>query len=363
MSNSIGQLFRLTSFGESHGTLVGIIIDGCPAGLELAADDIQPDLDRRKPGATPFSTPRQEADRAEILSGVFNGHTTGAPICLAVRNSDADSASYRDFSHIPRPGHADYTAYVKYGGRADLRGGGRFSGRITAGLVMAGSVARKLLATIGVEVIAHTAAIGGITAAAVDLTRVKHAAGLNPLYCADAVAAGAMLQAIASARSEGDSLGGIIEVIALGVPAGWGEPLFDTLEGEMAKAFFAIPAVKGVEFGAGFRAAGLKGSQNNDPYIINNMKVAAASNNAGGILGGISNGMPIIARLAVKPTPSIAKEQQSVDLSGMTAATMRIEGRHDACIVPRAVPVAEAVAACVLCDMALRAGALKGVMP
>jgi chorismate synthase len=362
MSSSLGKAFRITSLGESHGPMVGIVIDGCPAGLALNESDIQPELDRRKPGISPISTPRQEEDRVVILSGVFNGHTSGASICLAIWNKDADSTHYEKIKDTPRPGHADYTAYVKYGGWADLRGGGRFSGRITAGFVMAGAVARKLLATLGIEVLAHTTAIGSIKAKSLDVASIKKQVNQNKVHCADPQAAIKMIRAIETAQKDGDSLGGIIEVMAMGVPGGWGEPVFDTMDGELARAFFAIPAVKGVEFGAGFNAAYLKGSQNNDPYIIQDGKVVTATNNAGGILGGITSGMPLVARLAIKPTPSIKREQRTVNLKDMSETGIRIEGRHDSCIVPRAVVVAEAMTCIVLCDMALRAGALPGVM-
>jgi chorismate synthase len=362
MSNSLGKLFTITSFGESHGRMIGVVVEGCPAGLPLSEADLQPDLDRRKPGTGPVSSPRREEDRAEILSGVFNGKTTGAPLCLVVRNEDANPGAYEKTSSIPRPGHADYTAYVKYGGYADYRGGGRFSGRVTAGIVMAGAVAKKLLATLGVEILGHTTEIGGIKAVARDYDEIRLNAPANAVHCSNPQTAEIMIQAIEKARSEGDSLGGIIEVVVLGVPAGLGEPVFDTIEGEMSKAFFSIPAVKGVEFGAGFSVSHLKGSENNDPFTLREGRVTTTSNRAGGILGGITTGMPIIARLAVKPTPSIAQRQLSADLRKMEPSGLEISGRHDPCIVPRAVVVAEAATAVVLCDLAIRAGKLPGVM-
>ena len=362
MSNSLGKIFTITSFGESHGECIGVVIDGCPAGLPLSAADLQPDLERRKPGNSPVSSPRGEPDQAVILSGVFNGRTTGAPLCLIVRNQDKDSSAYEKTRFIPRPGHADYTNYVKYGGYADHRGGGRSSGRISAGLVMAGAVAKKLLAPLGIELLAHTTEIGGIRAVACDYDAIRKHAPANAVHCSNPQTAEVMIQAIEKAREAGDSLGGIIEVIALGVPAGLGEPVFDTLEGELAKAFFAIPAVKGVEFGAGFSVSRLKGSENNDPFTIREGRVQTTSNRAGGMLGGISSGMPLVARIAVKPTPSISQPQRSVNLADMTAATLEVTGRHDPCIVPRAVVVSEAVTAIVLCDLALRAGKLPEVI-
>ena len=362
MSNSLGKVFTVTSFGESHGEMVGGIIDGCPAGLPLCEADLQPDLERRRPGKSSISSPRKELDKGIILSGVFNGKTTGAPLCMIVRNEDATSEAYEKTSNIPRPGHADYTAYVKYGGYADYRGGGRFSGRVTAGLVMAGAVAKKLLALLNVEILGHTTEIGGIQAIARDPDEIRKNAPTNPVHCSNPQAAEIMTQTIETAQKEGDSLGGIIEIMALGVPAGLGDPVFDTLEGEMSKAFFSIPGVKGVEFGAGFSVSRLKGSENNDPFTLKGGSIATTSNRAGGILGGISTGMPVIARVAVKPTPSIGQAQRSIDLHKMEPAGLEIKGRHDPCIVPRAVIVAEAAAAVVLCDLALRAGKLKEVI-
>lgn len=362
MSNSLGKLFCITSFGESHGELVGVVIDGCPAGLALSEADIQPELDRRKPGMSSVSSPRQEADKAVILSGVFNGKTTGAPLCLVVWNGDKDSSAYEKTRFVPRPGHADYTAYVKYGGYADYRGGGRFSGRITSGLVMAGAVARKLLSSRYIEILAHTTEIGGIKAIARDYDEIRKNAPANAVHCSNPQTAEVMIQAIEKAREAGDSLGGIIEVIALGVPAGLGEPIFDTLEAELSKAFFAIPAVKGVEFGAGFSVSHLKGSENNDPFTIREGRILTTSNRAGGSLGGISTGMPVVARIAVKPTPSIAQPQRSINLQTMSVTELAVSGRHDPCIVPRAVVVAEAATAVILCDLAMRAGKLPGVI-
>ena len=362
MQNSIGRLFTVTSFGESHGKCVGAVVDGCPAGLPLAEADIQRELDRRRPGEAPASTGRREKDRVEILSGVSNGFTTGAPVCLLVRNEDIDDSDYEKIRFRLRPGHADYTAYVKYGGFNDWRGGGRFSGRITATFVMAGAIARKLLETVGVEIFAHTVEIGGIAAAPVAPAQIKKRAAADSLGCADPKASREMARLIAAAREEGDSLGGIVEGIALNVPVGLGEPVFDNLDGELAKALLAIPAVKGVEFGTGFAAARKKGSENNDAFLLKDGKVVTATNNAGGILGGISNGMPVIVRVAFKPTSSIAAEQATVDIQKMETATVSVAGRHDVCIVPRAVPVVEAMMAVTLCDFAMRAALIPGVI-
>lgn len=362
MSNSFGKLFTITSFGESHGNLIGVVIDGCPAGLAITEQDIQKELDRRKPGTSPLTTERKEEDRVEVLSGIFKGHTTGAPICMSVWNKDIDSSEYEKTRFLLRPGQADYTAYMKYGGFNDFRGGGRFSGRITASFVMAGAIARKLLAIIGAEVLAHTVDIGSIAAQAKGLDEIRKNITNNAVYCADPEAAQKMIAAIERAKKEGDSLGGIIEGIALGLPVGLGEPVFDAIDAELAKALFTIPAVKGVEFGAGFQAARKKGSENNDPFTIENGKIITTSNNAGGILGGISNGMPLVVRVAIKPTASIAKEQQTVDISKMTKATLTVKGRHDACIVPRAVVVVESMMAVTLCDFALKSQLIPRVI-
>ncbi len=362
MGDSIGKTFTITSFGESHGNCVGIIIDGCPAGLAVTTEDIQREVDKRRPGTWVLATPRAEEDRVEILSGLLNGSTTGAPICLLIWNKDIDSSEYERIRFLPRPGHADYTAFIKYGGFNDFRGGGRFSGRITASFVMAGAVAKKLLSLIGIEVLAHTVAIGGIKAKLKAFNEIKENVEKNPVRCADLRAAEEMARVIEQAKEEGDSVGGVIEGIALNVPVGLGEPVFDTLEGDLAKALFAIPAVKGVEFGSSFLAAEKKGSENNDPFTIRNGKIVTTTNNAGGILGGMSNGMPIVVRVAVKPTPSIAKSQETVNLKDMESASLVVRGRHDACIVPRAVPVVESMVAVTLCDFAMKAGLIPRVI-
>jgi len=361
MENSFGRIFTITSFGESHGPCIGVIVDGCPAGLPLTGEDIQKEVDQRRPTG-PAATTRAEEEKVEILSGIFDQHTTGAPIGLLIWNRDVDSSEYERIRHLLRPGHADYTAFVKYGGYNDFRGGGSFSGRITATFIMAGAIAKKLLALIGTEVLAHTVEIGGIRARPKNPDEVREYARANPLKCADPETAEEMLSMIEKVKGEGDSLGGIIEGIALNVPVGLGEPVFDTLEGDLAKALFAVPAVKGVEFGSGFSAATKKGSENNDPFIIQNGKVITASNNAGGILGGISNGMPVVVRAVVKPTSSIARSQDTVNIKTMESAVLEVRGRHDACIVPRAVPAVEAMIAITLCDFAIRAGLIPKVI-
>jgi chorismate synthase len=362
MANTIGRFFTITSFGESHGKCVGAVIDGCPAGLPLTPADIQREVDRIRPGESAALTARKEKNRVEIVSGLFNDVTTGAPLAMLIWNEDVNDSDYEKLKFRPRPGHADFTAFMKYGGFNDWRGGGRFSGRITAGFVMAGAVARKLLGSLGVVIIAHTVEIGGIAAKPAAYDKIKAQADKDVLRCADPAASKKMAAMIAKTKEAGDSLGGVVECIALNVPPGLGEPVFDTLEGDLAKALFAIPAVKGVEFGAGFAAARMTGSENNDPYAVHNGKIVTAANNAGGILGGISSGMPVIARVAVKPVSSIAMEQDTVDLDKMKSAKIKVGGRHDVCIVPRAVVVVEAMMAVTLCDFALRAGVIPRVL-
>ena len=361
--NSIGKEFVVTSFGESHGKCVGVIVDGCPAGLPVSEKDIQAELDRRIPPQPKIVSGRIEKDVAEILSGVFNGFTTGAPLSMMVKNEEADSSDYEAIKDLPRPGHADYAARIKYGSFNDYRGGGRFSGRGTVALIMAGAVAKKLLSLFDVDVLAYTKTIGNVRMCkSLSFEEIRKRRYEAAVRCPDFACAEAMEDAIVKARKEGASLGGIIEIIALNVPAGVGEPLFDSLDADIAKMLFTIPAVKGVEFGVGFKAAELKGSENNDAYLMRNGKVATLTNNAGGILGGMSSGMPIIVRMAVKPTPSIAKEQQTVNLSKMENATIKVTGRHDPCVVPKAVPAAESAVAIVLADHMIRAGFIPKVL-
>ena len=302
--NSIGKEFIVTSFGESHGKIIGAIIDGCPAGLQLSEADIQPELDNRIPPQPKIVSARIEKDMVKILSGVFNGFTTGAPICMMVENKEADSSDYEKIKNLPRPGHADYTSWIKYGGFGDFQGGGRFSGRATVALVMAGAVAKKLLVKHNVDVLAYTKSIGNVKLRR-QITREEISRNKfeNAVRCPDLTCAEKMQTTIIEARKKGDSLGGTIEVLITNVPAGVGEPLFNGLDADLAKALISIPAVKGIEFGAGFKAAEMKGSENNDEFQVIKGEVKTLTNNAGGILGGISTGMPIIARIAIKPTP------------------------------------------------------------
>jgi chorismate synthase len=356
--NTFGTLFRITTWGESHGPAVGVVIDGCPAGLPLEESDVQKELDRRRPGQSDITTPRKEKDTAEILSGLFSGKTTGAPISIMVRNKDIDSSKYEALRNTPRPGHADLTYEFKYGLR-DWRGGGRSSARETIGRVAAGAVAKKLLDIKGVEVLGHVVELGGIRARTASIEAVRENTEKNPVRCADPDAAAEMEAVIRAAQSEGDSVGGMVEVIGIGVPAGLGEPVFDKLNAQLAKALMSIGAVKGVEIGAGFRSASMKGSQMNDPFAMRGGKIRALTNNAGGILGGMTSGEPIVCRIAVKPTPSISQEQRTVDMSNMKDTKIKIQGRHDPSIPPRIVPVAEAMVALVLVDMMLRGGFIK----
>jgi chorismate synthase len=358
--NTFGTIFRITTWGESHGRAVGVVVDGCPSGLALAEEDIQKELDRRRPGQSRASTARQEADRVEILSGIFEGRTTGTPISLLVWNKDANSSAYDLLRGKPRPGHADYAYQMKYGLR-DHRGGGRASARETVGRVAAGAIAKKLLAEMGIVIVAYVTELGGIKAeiTSSDLLQLQAQAGSNAVRCPDAAAAERMLERLDCVRAEGDSLGGAVIIIADGVPAGLGEPVFDKLDGDLAKALMSIGAVKAVEIGAGRECASLRGSEMNDPLLWREGKIDFASNNAGGILGGISTGAPIVCTIAVKPTPSIGKPQRTIDLASGEAAKIEIKGRHDPAIPPRIVPVAEAMVALVLADHLLRQRAAR----
>lgn len=348
--NAFGELFRVTTFGESHGDGVGVVIDGCPPRIRLTSEDFAREMMRRRPGRHPLDTPRREEDVVEILSGVFLDRTTGAPVTLFIRNGDVDSKPYGILAGTFRPGHADYTYFKKYG-HYDFRGGGRASARETAARVAAGVLAGKILRPLGVDVVGYTVEIGGIRAEALIPEEIER----NACYCPDPVAAERMEEALSKAREEGDTLGGIVEVRVGGCPPGLGEPVFDKLDADLAKAVMSIGAVKGVEVGAGFRAAGLTGSENNDPMTPEGFR----TNHAGGILGGISNGEEIVLRAVVKPIPSIGREQDSVDRRGRPVK-LRLEGRFDISAVPRVVPVIEAMVRIVLADHYLRSRACSG---
>jgi chorismate synthase len=342
--NKFGKNIEIMTFGESHGKAVVVVIDGIKPNIAITEKDIQKELDKRKPGQSRITTQRKETDKIEILSGIFKGKTTGTPICLVIWNKDQDSSRYEELKDIFRPGHADFTFYKKFGIR-DYRGGGRSSGRETAARVASGAIAKKLLAKKQIKITAYVRQVGNIQAKDIDLEEIEK----NPVRCPDKKTAKKMEKLILDTKKADDSVGGIIEVIAENVPAGLGEPVFDKLDADIAKALMSIGAVKGIEIGAGFKAAEMKGSESNDEFTKKGKKIITKTNNSGGILGGISNGMPIIARIAVKPTPSISKGQNTVDKKGKKTK-IKIEGRHDPCICPRIVPVVESMFALVILD-------------
>ncbi len=354
MGSSFGELFRITTFGESHGGGVGVVIDGCPPRIPLGEAEIQRELDRRRPGQSAIVSPRDEADRCEILSGVFEGRTLGTPIAILVRNEDARPEAYREMKDTFRPSHADFTYEAKYGIR-NWQGGGRASARETIGRVAAGAVARQVLAHFhpGLEFVTYVTHVYD-QSAAIDPTAVTRAeVEANMVRCPDEAAAARMTQAIEQARAEGDSLGGIIEGVVRGVPPGLGEPVFDKLEADLAKAMLSLPATKGFEIGSGFAATRMRGSEHNDPFEMRDDKVRTTTNRSGGVQGGISNGENIVFRVGFKPTATISRTQKTVTASGEDT-TLAARGRHDPCVLPRAVPMVEAMAALVLCDHALR---------
>ena len=342
--NSFGEVFRITTFGESHGKGIGVVVDGCPPRVGLKQEDFEKEMARRRPGGSEFDTPRKEEDNVEILSGVFEDLTTGAPIALFIKNKDARSKSYDDIKNLFRPGHGDFTYYKKYG-HFDYRGAGRYSARETAARVAAGVIAGKITSSAGINVTAYTVEIGGIKVETKDISVI----GKNPLCCPDMKKYEEMANALAEAKAQGDSLGGIVELVVKGCPPGLGEPVFDKLSADLAKAIMSIGAVKGVEIGAGFEAARLKGSENNDPISLEGFD----SNNAGGILAGISNGDDIILRAAIKPIPSIGIKQDTIDKNG-NSASIKTSGRFDVTAIPRVIPVMEAMVKITLADHYLR---------
>lgn len=342
--NTTGTIFKVTTWGESHGKAIGVVVDGCPPGIPLSEPDIQGELNRRRPGLDTSGSPRKEEDMIEILSGTFEGKTTGTPISMIIRNRDVRSADYDQIKDIFRPGHGDITYYRKYGIR-DYRGGGRASGRETAARVAAGAVAKKVIAREGTEIIAYTRELGGIAAEQITLADIDR----NSILCPDMEAARKIEDALKEARKNGDSLGGIVEILIRGCPPGLGEPVFDKIDADLAKALMSIGTVKGVEIGAGFEAAKMSGSECNDPITPEGF----ATNNAGGILAGITNGDEIVIRVACKPISSIGKPQQTIDIHGKPA-TISIKGRHDACVIPRIIPVCKAMVGIVLADHLIR---------
>jgi chorismate synthase len=348
MASTFGKIFKLTTWGESHGPALGVVIEGCPAGIPLTVEDIQFQLNRRRVGQSKVTTPRGETDRAEMLSGVFEGVTTGAPISLITYNKDADSTKYENLRDVFRPGHGDYTYWAKYGHR-DHRGGGRSSARETWGRVAAGAIAMKILATAGCDVFGFVRELGGIEMETFDRNEIEQ----NIVRCPDPIAAEKMINAIMAVKEEHDSLGGIVEVHAMKVPVGLGEPTFDKVDGLLGQAMLSIPAVKGVEIGDGFAITRSRGSLSNDSFYVDGSgRVRTHTNSAGGTLGGLTTGEDLVVRIAVKPTSSVARPQQTVDLN-LQPREILVEGRHDPSVCPRAVPVAEAMVAIVLADLML----------
>ncbi len=359
MGSRFGQMFAISTWGESHGGAVGVTIDGCPAGMALTEDDIQPALDRRRPGQSRIATPRDEADRCEILSGTVDGVTLGTSIAILIRNKDQRSAAYADFAHIYRPSHADYTYQAKYGVRARA-GGGRASARETAARVAAGAIAQKLLGQdLGVEIIAWVDQVADITGQVDGAKLTREAVEANMVRCPDGAAAEQMVARIEAARDAGDSLGGIVRCVVRGVPAGLGDPVFDKLDADLAKGMLSIPACKGFEVGSGYGGITLTGKDHNDPFVMEGQRVRTSSNRSGGIQGGISNGEDITLSAAFKPTATIRHPQSSVDEDGNTV-TLEAKGRHDPCVLPRAVPVVEAMTALVLAEHYLRQRGQQG---
>lgn len=354
MSSQFGQLFRISTWGESHGGGVGVVVDGCPPRIELSEAEIQRDLDRRKPGQSEIVTPRKEEDRCQILSGVFEGRTLGTPIAISVTNKDARPEAYREMESAFRPSHADYTYQTKYGIR-NWQGGGRSSARETIGRVAAAAIAKKVLAAFApkLEIVAYVRSIHRLEANVDPATVTFEEVESNIVRCPDMEAVPKMIELIKKVRSQGDSVGGVIECVIRGVPPGLGEPIFDKLEADLAKAMLSIPATKGFEIGSGFEGTRQTGSEHNDPFYMEGETVRTTTNRSGGVQGGISNGEPIFFRIAFKPTATLLRPQQTVTVSG-EATTLSARGRHDACVLPRAVPIVEAMAALVLCDHALR---------
>lgn len=356
MSSEFGKILRVGVFGQSHGRAIGVTVDGLPAGEAVDLDELNAFLDRRRPGKNGLSTPRKETDLPVFLSGLERGVTCGSPLCAIIENGDPHSSDYDELTDKPRPSHADYTAFVKWGGQADMRGGGHFSGRLTAPLCIAGGIAKQILARRNIFVGAHLTSVSTVEDERFPLfpTAELFAGVASKEFPVLSDAAGERMKAaIAAAASEGDSVGGTIECAAIGLPAGLGSPMFDGVENRLAAALFGIPAVKGLEFGAGFSSSALRGSENNDPFTVENGAIRTVTNHAGGILGGITSGMPLTLRVAVKPTPSISAPQRTISLSRMEPEELVIRGRHDPCIAHRAVPVVEAVTAAVLLDLLL----------
>lgn len=364
--NTFGTKFKITSFGESHGKVIGVIIDGTPAGLNFDLNYIQNELNRRKPGQSRFTTSRKEQDKVEVLSGIFKNKTTGAPICLIIWNEDVESSDYENNKDLLRPSHVDYVALRKFGGFADYRGSGRFSGRITAGFVMAGAVAKQILKKFNISILAYTKSIGNIEDSedhSVDnLEKLLQLQKGSPVGALDLEISKRMEREIENAKEVNDSVGGTISCIINDIPPGIGGPVFNSIESNISKGIFSIPAIKGIEFGAGFNASRMMGSEHNDPWTIENGKIRTTKNDSGGIIGGISTGMPIVFTSAIKPTSSIGMVQNTVNIKTMEEEDMQIQGRNDPCIVPRAIVVVESIAAVVILDYLLIEGKIPSVL-
>ena len=359
MSSTYGEILKLSIFGQSHGPAIGMTLDGIPAGLPVDYDKLQTFMDRRAPGQGSYATSRKEADKPEFLSGIVDGFTCGAPIAAIIPNSNTRSGDYENLKDCPRPGHADYPAQMKYNGFQDVAGGGHFSGRLTAPICIAGGLCKQWLEKLNIRIVAHISSIAGIADAPLDWVNPDLNAIHTDFPVVNEEAGNKMQEAIINAKADGDSVGGIVECFVTGIPAGLGDPMFDGIENKLAQIIYGIPAVKGLEFGSGFAGSNLHGSQNNDPYTFKNNNITTLTNYAGGILGGISTGMPVVFRVAIKPTPSIAKQQQSISLKNASNQPLVIHGRHDPCIVPRAVPVIEAAAAIAIFDICLEDGIIK----
>ncbi len=363
MDNSFGTIFKITSFGESHGELIGVIIDGIPAGLDFDLELIQKELDMRRPGQSNLTTSRNEEDKVKVVSGIFNEKTTGAPICLTIENKDINSLQYEKFKKFLRPSHADYTALIKFGGNSDYRGSGRFSGRITAGFVMAGAVAKQILQKYNINILAYTKSIGDIIDekdyTLYDYKELIDLREKSLTRAIDSKKSRLMEQLIIKVKNQKDSIGGSVKCTIENFPEGKGGPVFNGLESVISKAIFSIPAIKGIEFGAGFKSAQMKGSEHNDPWIFKDGKVQTTKNDAGGIIGGISTGMPIEFTVVVKPPASIGISQKTVNIETKKNVEIEFSGRHDPCIAPRIIPVVEAMTAVVLLDCLL----IEGFIP
>ncbi|MBQ2866072.1 MAG: chorismate synthase [Clostridia bacterium] len=356
MSSEMGNILKISIFGQSHGAAVGVTVQGLPSGERVDMEELMAFMARRAPGQSSITTARREKDEPKFLSGLENGVTCGFPLCAVIENTDTRSGDYAGYTQTPRPGHADYTARLRYGDSVDMRGGGHFSARLTAPLCIIGGIAKQILARRGIHIGAHLKAAGGVQDDSFPLSPTKElfdtVAARSPSVI-NLTAGERMRERIEQARAELDSVGGVVECAVIGLPAGIGGPMFDGVENRLAQALFGIPAVKGVEFGAGFACADMRGSENNDAFAVEEGKIVTVTNNSGGILGGITNGMPVVFRIALKPTPSIGRKQQTVNVDTMQSAEIEIKGRHDPCVAVRTVPVAEAVAAIVILDMLL----------